>query len=55
MAPSTVKTHELRTLSPADLLKKLNDLKTELGTLRVAQVTGGAAAKIMKIRVIRDF
>ena len=33
--------------------KQLEDLKTELGSLRVAKVTGGAASKLSKIRVVR--
>merc|ERR1719270_3021828 len=35
------------------LTKQLDDLKTELAQLRVAKVTGGAASKLSKIRVIR--
>merc|ERR1712128_130042 len=33
--------------------KQLDDLKTELGSLKVAKVTGGAASKLSKIRVVR--
>merc|ERR1712117_334540 len=33
--------------------KQLEDLKTELASLRVAKVTGGAASKLSKIRVVR--
>merc|ERR1712179_599578 len=33
--------------------KQLEDLKQELLTLRVNKVTGGAAAKLSKIRVVR--
>merc|ERR1711864_1508 len=33
--------------------KQLEDLKTELAQLRVAKVTGGAASKLSKIRVVR--
>merc|ERR1712218_476366 len=36
-----------------ELTKQLDDLKTELAQLRVAKVTGGAASKLSKIRVIR--
>merc|ERR1711981_1500544 len=36
-----------------ELTKQLDDLKTELPQLRVAKVTGGAASKLSKIRVIR--
>ena len=31
----------------------MEDLKNELSTLRVAKVTGGAASKLSKIRVVR--
>merc|ERR1711911_102681 len=33
--------------------KQLDDLKMELASLRVAKVTGGAASKLSKIRVMR--
>ncbi|XP_040121831.1 60S ribosomal protein L35-like [Oryx dammah] len=36
-----------------ELLKQLEDLKVELSQLRVAIVTGGAASKLSKIRVVR--
>uniref|UniRef100_A0A2I3H0M8 Large ribosomal subunit protein uL29 n=1 Tax=Nomascus leucogenys TaxID=61853 RepID=A0A2I3H0M8_NOMLE len=36
-----------------ELLKQLDDLKVELSQLRVAKVTGGAAFKLSKIRVVR--
>ena len=36
-----------------ELTKQLEDLKTELASLRVAKVTGGAASKLSKIRVVR--
>ena len=48
-----VKTAELRTKSKPELLQQLHDFKTELASLRVAKVTGGAAAKLMKIRATR--
>ena len=35
------------------MLKQLDELQTELAQLRVAKVTGGAAAKLAKIRVVR--
>tara|TARA_B100000795_G_scaffold84728_1_gene61572 strand:- start:384 stop:710 length:327 start_codon:yes stop_codon:yes gene_type:complete len=35
------------------LLKQLDDLKSELAGLRVAKVTGGAASKLVKIKVVR--
>nr|QBH73614.1 putative ribosomal protein L35 [Thermobia domestica] len=48
-----VKCSELRTKDKKELLKQLDELKTELTTLRVAKVTGGAASKLSKIRVVR--
>ena len=48
-----VKTSELRDKKRADLLKQLDDLKAELANLRVAKVTGGAASKLVKIKVVR--
>ncbi|XP_075392210.1 large ribosomal subunit protein uL29-like [Tenrec ecaudatus] len=36
-----------------ELLKQLDDLKVELSQLCVAKVTGGAASKLSKIRVVR--
>ena len=47
-----VKCSELRTKKKEELIKQLDDLKTELGSLRVAKVTGGAASKLSKIRVV---
>ena len=46
-----VKTHELRALSKAELQKKCDELKTELMSLRVAKVTGGAPSKLSKMCV----
>uniref|UniRef100_A0A1B6LKP7 Large ribosomal subunit protein uL29 n=1 Tax=Graphocephala atropunctata TaxID=36148 RepID=A0A1B6LKP7_9HEMI len=48
-----VKCSELRTKDKKELLKQLEELKTELTNLRVAKVTGGAASKLSKIRVVR--
>ena len=48
-----IKTHELRTKFKSDLIKQLDELKTELAQLRVAKVTGGAASKLAKIKVVR--
>jgi len=48
-----VKAHELRGKKKEDLMKQLDELKQELASLRVAQVTGGAASKLSKIRVVR--
>merc|ERR1712193_285850 len=48
-----IKVHDLKKSSKQDLLKQLEDLKTELQQLRVAKVTGGAASKLAKIKVVR--
>nr|QBH73610.1 putative ribosomal protein L35 [Liposcelis bostrychophila] len=48
-----VKCSELRTKDKKELSKQLEELKTELTNLRVAKVTGGAASKLSKIRVVR--
>jgi large subunit ribosomal protein L35e len=48
-----VRAHELREKSKSELLSKLGELKAELATLRIAQVTGGAPAKLAKIKEVR--
>ncbi|KAL5278551.1 RPL35 family protein [Megaselia abdita] len=48
-----VKCSDLRTKDKKELTKQLNELRTELLTLRVAKVTGGAPSKLSKIRVVR--
>jgi len=48
-----VKAHELRNKTSKELMKELDDLKTELSQLRVAKVSGGAASKLAKIRIVR--
>merc|ERR1712179_487046 len=48
-----IKCSELRNKKKEELTKQLDDLKTELAQLRVAKVTGGAASKLSKIRVVR--
>merc|ERR1712189_108932 len=48
-----VKCSELRGKKKEDLVKQLETLKQELGSLKVAKVTGGAASKLSKIRVVR--
>eukprot|EP00026_Physarum_polycephalum_P019525 Phypoly_transcript_21581.p1 GENE.Phypoly_transcript_21581~~Phypoly_transcript_21581.p1 ORF type:complete len:125 (+),score=25.92 Phypoly_transcript_21581:259-633(+) len=45
--------NELRSKKKSELLQKLTELKNELATLRVAQVTGGAPSRLAKIRVVR--
>ena len=44
-----VKAHELREKGREELLRQLDELKTELQQLRVAKVTGGAASKLSKM------
>merc|ERR1712088_886996 len=48
-----IKCSDLRNKKKEELTKQHEDLKTELGSLRVAKVTGGAASKLSKIRVVR--
>merc|ERR1711915_923170 len=48
-----VKAKDLREKNKDELMKQLDELKTELQTLRVAKVTGGAAAKLAKIYTAR--
>ena len=45
--------NELRKKSKADLLEQVDELRKELHQLRVAQVSGGAPAKVGNIRVTR--
>ena len=45
--------NELRNLKKDELLERLEKYKNELAQLRVAKVTGGAASKLAKIRVVR--
>merc|ERR1711988_875237 len=47
-----VKAHELRG-KKKELLKQLDELKIELSQLQVAKVTGGAASKLSKIKLVR--
>ena len=44
-----VKCSELRGKKKEDLVKQLETLKQELGSLKVAKVTGGAASKLSKM------
>ncbi|XP_052491578.1 60S ribosomal protein L35-like [Budorcas taxicolor] len=50
---ANIKAQDLRGKKEEELLKQLEDLKVELSQLRVAKVTGGAASKLSKIRVVR--
>merc|ERR1719457_381965 len=47
------KAKEMRTKSKEELSKQLATFKEELSNLRVAEVTGGAASKLSKIRLVR--
>lgn len=44
-----VKAHELRGKKKEELVKQLEEMKTELSQLRVAKVTAGAASKMAKM------
>mmetsp|Transcript_111509 Transcript_111509/g.221685 ORF Transcript_111509/g.221685 Transcript_111509/m.221685 type:complete len:124 (-) Transcript_111509:66-437(-) len=48
-----VKAYELRSKTSKELLKELDEMKAELSQLRVAKVSGGAASKLAKIKVVR--
>ena len=48
-----VKAYELKSKTKTQLKDQLKELKEELQNLRVAQVTGGAAARLAKIGAIR--
>merc|ERR1712141_853019 len=48
-----VKAKDLRGKKKDELLKQLDEVKQELSQLRVAKVTGGAASKLSKIRIVR--
>lgn len=49
MFKQDVKAAQLRNKSKDELVKQVEELKQELATLRVAQVTGGAASKLGKM------
>eukprot|EP00927_Polykrikos_kofoidii_P074948 TRINITY_DN70_c0_g2_i1.p1 TRINITY_DN70_c0_g2~~TRINITY_DN70_c0_g2_i1.p1 ORF type:complete len:124 (+),score=21.02 TRINITY_DN70_c0_g2_i1:55-426(+) len=48
-----VKAYELRSKTSKELLKELDEMKSELAQLRVAKVSGGAASKLAKIKIVR--
>ncbi len=48
-----VKAYEIRNKTESDLLSQVQELKKELGELRVAKVTGGPAAKVARIHQVR--
>jgi large subunit ribosomal protein L35e len=49
-----LKASELREKTPDELMKILSEYKVELASLRVAKVTGGAASKLCRIKVMRQ-
>jgi len=51
-AAMKIKVHELRSKNKQDLLKQLDEMKSELASLRVAKVTGGAASKLSKMYAV---
>eukprot|EP01061_Rhynchopus_euleeides_P047637 TRINITY_DN965_c1_g1_i1.p2 TRINITY_DN965_c1_g1~~TRINITY_DN965_c1_g1_i1.p2 ORF type:complete len:124 (+),score=55.74 TRINITY_DN965_c1_g1_i1:139-510(+) len=48
-----VRSHELRTLPKEELLRKLDEVKSHLSSLRTAQVTGAPASKVAQIKTMR--
>ncbi|KAH0544073.1 60S ribosomal protein L35 [Glutinoglossum americanum] len=53
MSSGKVKSAQLWGKNKEDLKKQLEDLKTELGQLRVQKIAGGAASKLTKIHDLR--
>ncbi|MCJ1481051.1 60S ribosomal protein L35 [Schaereria dolodes] len=53
MSTAKVKAGTLWGKSKDDLKKQLDDLKSELGQLRVQKIAGGAASKLTKIHDLR--
>ena len=49
-----VKAHELRGKKKEELSKQLEELKQELGSLRVAKVTGNATASTIHLKRLRS-
>ncbi|KAK8850443.1 hypothetical protein IAR55_004361 [Kwoniella newhampshirensis] len=50
---SKIRAFELQSKSKSDLLTQLNELKTELASLRVQKIAGGSASKLTKINTVR--
>uniref|UniRef100_A0A914GY08 Large ribosomal subunit protein uL29 n=1 Tax=Globodera rostochiensis TaxID=31243 RepID=A0A914GY08_GLORO len=48
-----VKVHELRAKKKEELMKLLDEQKTELASLKVSKVTNGAVSKLSNINVVR--
>ncbi|KAK2742595.1 60S ribosomal protein L35 [Myotisia sp. PD_48] len=53
MSSAKVKTGQLWGKSKDDLAKQLDELKTELGQLRVQKIAGGASSKLTRIHDLR--
>ncbi|PGH14167.1 60S ribosomal protein L35 [Polytolypa hystricis UAMH7299] len=53
MSSAKVKTGQLWGKSKDDLTKQLDELKTELGQLRVQKIAGGASSKLTRIHDLR--
>ncbi|KAI9761402.1 MAG: 60S ribosomal protein L35 [Chaenotheca gracillima] len=53
MSSAKVKTGPLWTKSKEDLKKQLDELKTELGQLRVQKIAGGSTSKLTRIHDLR--
>ncbi|KAI2406298.1 60S ribosomal protein L35, L29 [Ophidiomyces ophidiicola] len=53
MSTAKVKTGQLWGKSKDELVKQLDELKTELGQLRVQKIAGGAASKLTRIHDLR--
>uniref|UniRef100_A0A0N4Z9E3 Large ribosomal subunit protein uL29 n=1 Tax=Parastrongyloides trichosuri TaxID=131310 RepID=A0A0N4Z9E3_PARTI len=53
MSDSIIRSADLRSKKKDELMKTLVEQKASLASLRVAQVTGGAASKLSKIHVVR--
>lgn len=54
MSTSKVKAGQLWGKNRDDLKKQLDELKTELGQLRVQKIAGGAASKLTKMYELFD-
>ncbi|KAH7727993.1 60S ribosomal protein L35 [Aphelenchoides avenae] len=48
-----IRARELRGKKKEELVKLLDEQKTELASLQVSKVTGGAASKLSKIHIVR--
>lgn len=51
--PARIKTKELWGKNKDDLKKQLDELKSELGTLRVQKIAGGGSSKLTRMYVRR--